>query len=430
MKSHSVLIQTALILSALAACGQGTFIYDQSSATNQTFSSGGYEFQQEQPFGQSFTPSLNSIAFVQMEFLSGLPQLGGATVYVNLRADSISGPILSSTDPVFMAAGFVYGIANFFFPTAVAITPGATYYLQPVVQSGNNQWGVFGGAYNYPGGTLFENGAPDPNGYDAWFREGAVVPEPSSALLVLLGIAGMCASQRVRRFRAGCQAAVLIGLLVSAGAASAQLQIGERVYYPPSFASYHSMQRPAYPPLPCLPFDVPVYRIAGKTNSYAFDDRDINYDEMEQAQQAAQARVSLSLSGILGEIPDAPGPLDYGTNLYLQIALADNNNVSVQVTNVQWDKYVVLLSKTDLVSQVVWTPEQELILDEGWPHEWVFTVPENGRTNLFFWAVEGSSHVGIATYADINAISQGRAIPDSPASSWFTATPAQARTRL
>ena len=156
--------------------------------------------------------------------------------------------------------------------------------------------------------------------------------------------------------------------------------------------------------MPCLPFDVPVYRIAGQTNSYAFDDRNINYEEIEQAQRAAQAQASLSMIGILGQTQDGPDPLDYGTNLYLQIALADNNNVSVQATNVQWDKYLELLSKTDLVSQVVWTPEQEIILYAGDPHDAVFTVSENGRTNLFFWAVEGSSHVGIDTSQDRNAI--------------------------
>ena len=406
MKSHSLLIQTAFMLSALTACGQGTFIYDQSSATNQSFA-GGYEFQQDQPFGQSFTPSLDSIGFVQMEFISGLPQLGGATVYVNLRADSINGPILNSTAPVFMPSPFPYGITNFFFPTPVAITPGTTYYLQPVVQSGNNQWGVIGAPYNYQGGTLFVNGAPNSNGDDAWFREGTFIPEPSSGLLVLLGIAGLCAARRVRRFRARCQAAVLIGLLASAGAASAQLQIGERVWTPPWMGSYHSMQRSAYPPLPCLPFDVPAYRIVGKTNSYAFDDRNIDYNEMEQAQRAAQAQASLSMSGILGPTPDGPDPLDYASNLHLLIALTNNNNVSVQATNVQWDQYLELLSKTDLVNQVVWTPEQEGFLDEGWPREVVFTVPENGRTNLFFWAVEGSSHVGIDISLDRNAIRPG-----------------------
>jgi hypothetical protein len=75
--------------------------------------------------------------------------------------------------------------------------------------------------------------------------------------------------------------------------------------------------------LPCLPFDVPVYRITGKTNSYAFDDRDISYDDLEQSQRAVQPQASLSMNGILGETPGGPDPLDYGSNLYLQIALSE-----------------------------------------------------------------------------------------------------------
>ncbi len=90
MKTYLCLMtQLVFALSVFVASGQGTFVYDQSSATNRSFA-GGYEFQQEQPFGQSFTPSLASIGFVQMEFIGGPQQLGGATVYVNLRADSVS----------------------------------------------------------------------------------------------------------------------------------------------------------------------------------------------------------------------------------------------------------------------------------------------------------------------------------------------------
>ncbi len=307
---------------ALAACGQGTMIYDQQSATNRSIS-GGAPIQGQEPTGQSFTPALSSVGFVQLELSDFNPGNGvGATVFLNLRAGSLTGTILDSTEPVFMPDGFSYGITNFFFAAPAAVNPGTVYYLEPILQSGDH-WDIIIGSYNYPGGTFFANGLPNPNAFDVWFREGSIVPEPPSGLLVLLGIAGVCAARRARRFRTKCQAAVLIGLLASAGAASAQLQIGERVWSPPGFASYHSMQRPAYPPLPCLPFDAPVYRIAGKTNSYALDDRDIDYNEMEQAQRATQAQASLSMSGILGEIPDGPDPLDNGTNLHLQIARAE-----------------------------------------------------------------------------------------------------------
>ena len=200
MKFHLLTFQTALMLSALAARGQGTMIYDQQSATNQSISAG--FTLQAQPEGQSFTPALASVGFVQFELFDSPPENGvGATVYVNLLAGSISGTVLGSTAPVFIPYGFAYGITNFFFTTPVAVTPGTTYYLQPVLESGDSTCDIIGGLYNYPGGTSFFDGAPDPNGYNLWFREGEIVPEPSSWLLALLGVAGLCAARRVRRLK-------------------------------------------------------------------------------------------------------------------------------------------------------------------------------------------------------------------------------------
>jgi hypothetical protein len=46
--------------------------------------------------------------------------------------------------------------------------------------------GVNKGNYNYPGGTAFYHGVSDPT-EDLWFREGIVVPEPSSIFLLLTG---------------------------------------------------------------------------------------------------------------------------------------------------------------------------------------------------------------------------------------------------
>jgi hypothetical protein len=213
MKANSLVLPTTLILSALAVCGQGSFIYDQSSATNRSFS-GGAPIQSQQPTGQSFTPALSSVEFVQLEFRDFNSGNGtGATVYVNLRADSITGLILSSTDPVSMPDGFAYGITNFFFTTPVAVSPGTTYYFQPVVQSGDH-WDMIVGQYNYPGGTFFANGAPDPIGFDVWFREGALTPEPSSGLLLLFGAAGLWAVRWAQRHRA----ARLLLILLVAGA--------------------------------------------------------------------------------------------------------------------------------------------------------------------------------------------------------------------
>jgi hypothetical protein len=84
----------------------------------------------------------------------------------------------------------------------VAVTPGTTYYLQPVVQSGDNNWAVVVGNFNYPNGTWIAYGQPVLDGSVLWFREGTIVPEPSSALLSALAAATLCAP-RFRRLTKG-----------------------------------------------------------------------------------------------------------------------------------------------------------------------------------------------------------------------------------
>ena len=87
----------------------------------------------------------------------------------------------------------------------MAVTPGTTYYLQPVVQSGDNNWAVVVGNFNYPNGTWIAYGQPVLDGSVLWFREGTIVPEPSSALLFALAAATLCAPGfRPLRHLVGC----------------------------------------------------------------------------------------------------------------------------------------------------------------------------------------------------------------------------------
>jgi hypothetical protein len=102
--------------------------------------------------------------------------------------DSITGAVLAATSPVFMPDSF-NGFTNFFFAPAVALSPGTTYYFQPIVQSGDGCGTRAYNDYNYPGGMEFTSGMPFPNN-DLWFREG-VVPEPSSVALLALGIGAL-----------------------------------------------------------------------------------------------------------------------------------------------------------------------------------------------------------------------------------------------
>ena len=188
-----------LMVVGTTAGGQGTFLYDQQSSTNDTpFPGAGSIIQQGSPgFGQSFTPSLGSVGFIRLKVSDANPTNGlGATLYLNLRSDSIGGAILGSTEPVSLPNGFA-GTPNFFFANPVSVSPGVVYYFQPVVQTGD-LWYADSYEYNYPGGIGFHQGWGFP-GSDMWFREGIVVPEPSASLLLFLG---GCALAFVRSVRA------------------------------------------------------------------------------------------------------------------------------------------------------------------------------------------------------------------------------------
>ncbi|MBI3880603.1 MAG: PEP-CTERM sorting domain-containing protein [Verrucomicrobia bacterium] len=185
MKQFLCLIQIMSFLSL--AKGQVTFVYDQQSSSDETPFGGNSTIQTfPNPYGQSFIPSLNAIDFIKLQFSDAQPSNAvGATLYVNLRENSIGGIILGSSTPNALPDAFV-GVTTFLFSNTLALTPSATYFFEPVVQSGDN-WNVNGGEYNYPQGSAFFAGLPQ-TGSDFWFREGTIsVPEPSS---VCLGLAG------------------------------------------------------------------------------------------------------------------------------------------------------------------------------------------------------------------------------------------------
>jgi len=192
---HSSALQTLLLCLPICGLAQGTFVYDQQSADETTPGGTTAPISSNQPIGQSFTPTLSQVGFIRLYLGDSVFNGIGATVYVNLRQDSITGPILSSTQPVFMPDAFV-GHPDFLFASPVPVTPGAIYYVQPVVQSGDSNWAIVSYNYNYPGGTAFGGGQPTPP-FDLWFREGIIVPEPSSIALALSGFA--CFAVLIRR---------------------------------------------------------------------------------------------------------------------------------------------------------------------------------------------------------------------------------------
>jgi hypothetical protein len=187
MSTLQTIATTLLAVTSFLASGQGTIIYDQQSSTDETpYPSTGRVIQQYLPFGQSFTPTLSSVDFLELKLYDNNSVNGvGATLYVNLRSSSITGPVLGTTALVTLTNGFG-DVAYFYFPVSVPVASGATYYFEPVVQSGD-QWKIDLGEYNYPGGTTISQGQSLP-GSDVWFREGIIVPEPSAGIIALLGV--------------------------------------------------------------------------------------------------------------------------------------------------------------------------------------------------------------------------------------------------
>jgi len=195
-----LLLQSLFVSLPLWAEAQGTFVFDQQSSDESNGGSGSTTIQTFQPMGQSFTPSLNGIGFVRLNLLDENRNNGqGATIYVNLRSDSITGAIISSTAPVSLPDNFGFplntGYVNFFFPTEVPLQPGTKYFLQPVVQSGD-LWAMFSGSFGYSGGELYAQGVGTTL-TDAWFREG-IVPEPSSTALLVCAVGLWFACRRSR----------------------------------------------------------------------------------------------------------------------------------------------------------------------------------------------------------------------------------------
>jgi hypothetical protein len=194
MKNTRISTRLLFLISGVSAAGQGTVIFDQQSSTNETppFPGDGVTIQTiATPYGQSFTPTLASVGFIRLLLDDNQPGNGvGATVYVNLRSGSVGGPIIGTTAALTFFDSFA-NVATFSFPSPVSVTPGAVYYFQPATRGFSDQWNVVAGEEPYPGGSVWVGGSAVPSS-DYWFREGIVIPEPSSGMLVALWMAGVC----------------------------------------------------------------------------------------------------------------------------------------------------------------------------------------------------------------------------------------------
>jgi hypothetical protein len=163
------------------------------------YSENAIDVRTNQPLGQSFIPSLSSVGFVRFYLGDGKFGAGSnLTAYVTLHSDSISGPIIGTSDSVLLPPGFS-APQDFLFSGPIPVTPGTTYYFQLVGQS-TTTWLTYFGPFLYDRGNAIALGAPltyFPT-WDLWFREGVVVPEPSACALGLIAASALAYGRRKR----------------------------------------------------------------------------------------------------------------------------------------------------------------------------------------------------------------------------------------
>jgi hypothetical protein len=143
------------------------------------------------PSGQEFTPTLSQLNFA--DFFLNQRDGAPAALQVRVRSGSISGPILGTSqvadvplvDPNSPPSAGTF--VRFEFATSVPLLPGSRNVLELVPLAGTTGPSV--GAQEtgdqYAGGRAIQAGVPQAN-FDLIFREGVIVPEPSSLVLAVL----------------------------------------------------------------------------------------------------------------------------------------------------------------------------------------------------------------------------------------------------
>jgi hypothetical protein len=173
----------ALYLVTSQTLGQG-FIVDQASGTADEIVTVATVIPDNQ-IAQSFTPLIPAVGLVQLQ-TSIFASSSGETLIINLRQGAYNGPIVSSTDPVFLI-NKITQVNTFYYPDNISVTPGQLYFFEPVLLSAGSLDIGYKFPSSYPGGEAWSNGGIA--GGDYWFREGVIVPEPGSVWLLLFGSA-------------------------------------------------------------------------------------------------------------------------------------------------------------------------------------------------------------------------------------------------
>ena len=150
--------------------------------------------------GQEFTPTFSSLNFVDLNIGTRIGSEVALPLGVAIHSDTIDGPILGSSTLIYFGPNSYYtGEARLNFPNPVSLVPGQRYVIEPVTIRGtvggeNISIGVpqAGSGSLYDGGRWIYGLTTLPITYydnrDMWFREGLIVPEPSTFALAGLAL--------------------------------------------------------------------------------------------------------------------------------------------------------------------------------------------------------------------------------------------------
>jgi hypothetical protein len=147
-------------------------VVDQSSVVDPN-QAGWWSIKTLGPVGQTFRPTFAGLDAIELwteDQWDAECSGPGARLLVNLREETIEGPLVGSSSPVALPDCFK-GVTHFGFPALVALTPDKVYVIEVVVTSGDN-WGVVWQQVPdaYPHGKSIVLGASGDT--DLWLREG------------------------------------------------------------------------------------------------------------------------------------------------------------------------------------------------------------------------------------------------------------------